>query len=117
MLCERRFSGPVGAVLLLVLAFVVGCQNDEEKLQALPGKVLEDLSRDGYLMPLFMVLASMANIQRLVERKNRTLSLSIKALEDEELAEALEEYHQQSSSASGTTSLGELLKEQLDQGN
>jgi small subunit ribosomal protein S1 len=52
-----------------------------------------------------------------LDRKNRTLSLSIKALEDEELAEALEEYHQQSSSASGTTSLGELLKEQLDQGN
>jgi small subunit ribosomal protein S1 len=51
-----------------------------------------------------------------LDRKNRTLSLSIKAVEDAELAEALEEYHQ-TSSASGTTSLGDLLKEQLDQGN
>ncbi len=51
-----------------------------------------------------------------LDRKNRSLSLSIKALEDDELAEALEEY-QQTSGAKGTTSLGELLKEQLDQGN
>jgi small subunit ribosomal protein S1 len=51
-----------------------------------------------------------------LDRKSRSLSLSVKALEDDELAEALEEYHQ-SSGASGTTSLGELLKEQLDQGN
>ncbi|MDX1460770.1 MAG: 30S ribosomal protein S1 [Xanthomonadales bacterium] len=50
-----------------------------------------------------------------LDRKTRSLGLSIKALEDAELAEALEEY-QQSSGASGTTSLGELLKEQLDQG-
>ncbi len=49
-----------------------------------------------------------------LDRKNRSLSLSIRALEDEELADALEEYHQQHES-SGTTSLGELLKEQLDQ--
>jgi small subunit ribosomal protein S1 len=51
-----------------------------------------------------------------LDRKNRSLTLSIKALEDEELAEALEEYHQ-SSTAGGKTSLGELLKEQLDQGS
>jgi len=49
-----------------------------------------------------------------LDRKNRSLSLSMRALEDEELAEALEEYHQQNAS-SGKTSLGELLKEQLDQ--
>lgn len=49
-----------------------------------------------------------------LDRRNRSLTLSIRALEDEELAEALEEYHQQNAS-SGTTSLGELLKEQLDQ--
>jgi len=49
-----------------------------------------------------------------LDRKSRSLSLSIRALEDEELAEALEEYHQKNAS-SGTTSLGELLKEQLDQ--
>jgi small subunit ribosomal protein S1 len=51
-----------------------------------------------------------------LDRKSRSLSLSIKAMEDEELAEALEEY-QQTSTASGKTSLGELLKEQLDQGS
>ncbi|KAA9132058.1 30S ribosomal protein S1 [Marinihelvus fidelis] len=49
-----------------------------------------------------------------LDRKSRSLSLSIKALEDDELAEALEEY-QQTSASGGTTSLGELLKEQLDQ--
>jgi len=51
-----------------------------------------------------------------LDRKSRSLTLSIKALEDAELAEALEEY-QQTSTASGKTSLGELLKEQLDQGS
>lgn len=51
-----------------------------------------------------------------LDRKNRTLALSIRALEDDELAEALEDYHSQNA-ASGTTSLGELLKEQLDQDN
>jgi len=51
-----------------------------------------------------------------LDRKNRTLALSIRALEDDELAEALEDYHSQNAS-SGTTSLGELLKEQLEQDN
>ena len=49
-----------------------------------------------------------------LDRKSRSLTLSIRALEDEELAEALEEYHATNAS-SGTTSLGELLKAQLDQ--
>jgi len=49
-----------------------------------------------------------------LDRKNRTLTLSVRALEDDELAEALEDYKSQNAS-SGTTSLGELLKEQLDQ--
>jgi small subunit ribosomal protein S1 len=49
-----------------------------------------------------------------LDRKNRTLSLSIRAKEDAELAEALREY-KQSSASGGTTSLGDLLKEQLDQ--
>lgn len=48
-----------------------------------------------------------------LDRKNRTLSLSIRAREDDELAEALGEY--QSSSTSSATTLGDLLKEQLDQ--
>jgi small subunit ribosomal protein S1 len=49
-----------------------------------------------------------------LDRKNRTLSLSIRAKEDAELADALKEY-KQSSVTGGTTSLGDLLKEQLDQ--
>jgi small subunit ribosomal protein S1 len=49
-----------------------------------------------------------------LDRKNRTLSLSVRAKEDAELAEALKEY-KQSSSSGGTTSLGDLLKEQLEQ--
>jgi small subunit ribosomal protein S1 len=48
-----------------------------------------------------------------LDRKNRTLSLSIRAKDDAELAEALKEY-KQSDASSGTTSLGDLLKEQLD---
>jgi len=49
-----------------------------------------------------------------LDRKNRTLSLSIRAKEDAELADAMREY-KQSSVTGGTTSLGDLLKEQLDQ--
>ena len=49
-----------------------------------------------------------------LDRKNRTLSLSIRAKDDAEIAEALKEYKQGSASG-GTTSLGDLLKEQLEQ--
>lgn len=45
----------------------------EEKIQALSAEMLGELNAQGYLMPLFMVLASMGNIQRLVELKNGTL--------------------------------------------
>jgi small subunit ribosomal protein S1 len=49
-----------------------------------------------------------------LDRKNRTLSLSVRAKEDAELAEALHD-DKQSSASGGTTSLGDLLKEQLEQ--
>jgi len=49
-----------------------------------------------------------------LDRKNRTLSLSVRAKDDAELADAMREY-KQSSSSGGTTSLGDLLKEQLEQ--
>jgi small subunit ribosomal protein S1 len=49
-----------------------------------------------------------------LDRKNRTLSLSIRAKDHAEMAEALREY-KQSSASGGTTSLGDLLKEQLEQ--
>ena len=49
-----------------------------------------------------------------IDRKNRVLSLSIKAKEDDELAEALEEYESSAETATGST-LGDLLRQQLDQ--
>lgn len=48
------------------------CLN-EEKVQALPGGTLGEFNREGFLAPMFMALASMANIQRLVELKNESL--------------------------------------------
>lgn len=47
-----------------------------------------------------------------VDRKNRTISLSIKAKDNEEEAKAVEEYSR--SAGQATTSLGDLLKEQMD---
>ncbi len=47
-----------------------------------------------------------------VDRKKRAISLSIKAKENEEEAAAVQEYS--SASAGGTTTLGDLLKEQMD---
>ena len=49
-----------------------------------------------------------------IDRKNRVLSLSIKAKEDDELAEALEEYESSAETTTGST-LGDLLRQQLDQ--
>ena len=49
---------------------------NEDKIPELSGKTLEDFSRRGFLMPLFMVLASMANVQKLVELKNKAMELS-----------------------------------------
>ncbi len=46
---------------------------NEEKLQELPGDKLEGLSRAGLLMPIFMVLASMSNMRRLIEFRNAKL--------------------------------------------
>ncbi len=46
-----------------------------------------------------------------LDRKSRTLQLSIRAKDDAELAEALAEYQ---SASGGTTKLGALLREQLD---
>jgi small subunit ribosomal protein S1 len=46
-----------------------------------------------------------------LDRRGRTLQLSIRAKEDEELQEALDDYH---STAAGNTTLGSLLREQLE---
>jgi len=49
---------------------------DEDKVQQLPGNVLEKFNDQKILMPLFMVLASTVNIRGLVERKNRRLAVA-----------------------------------------
>ncbi len=44
---------------------------DEDRLRDLDAAVLDDLHRDGHLMPIFMALASLANLGALIARKNR----------------------------------------------
>lgn len=46
---------------------------DEEKLRALEPGALAELHSAGYLMPVFMALASLSNLAALVERKNKRL--------------------------------------------
>ena len=43
----------------------------EERLAALDGEVLADFSRRGILQAAYMMVASMANIAALIERKNK----------------------------------------------
>ncbi|MCC6301467.1 MAG: 30S ribosomal protein S1 [Gammaproteobacteria bacterium] len=49
-----------------------------------------------------------------VNRKNHTIMLSIKAKDEHEEAEAVREYSRSSSESGGATTLGDLIKEQLD---
>ncbi len=44
---------------------------DEARLQALDGAALERLARNGHLLPIYMVLASMSRFRDLIERMNR----------------------------------------------
>lgn len=44
---------------------------DERRLQALDGSALEQLSRDGHLLPAYMVLASLSRFRDLIKRMNR----------------------------------------------
>lgn len=48
---------------------------NEEKLRSLDGAVVAELHAEGHLMPLFMALASLANVGELVERKQRKMGL------------------------------------------
>jgi small subunit ribosomal protein S1 len=50
-----------------------------------------------------------------VDRKNRSIQLSIKAKDNVETAEAMQRMQAESSAASGTTNLGALLRAKLDQ--
>jgi small subunit ribosomal protein S1 len=52
-----------------------------------------------------------------VDRKSRTISLSIKAKEIHEEAEAVQSYRSDAGSSSGGTSLGDLLKEHIGSGD
>jgi small subunit ribosomal protein S1 len=49
-----------------------------------------------------------------VDKKNRTISLSVRAKEAAEEAEVLQDYSRKSTS--GTATLGDILKEQMAQG-
>jgi len=46
---------------------------DEEKLRELEPGALAELHSAGHLMPIFMAVASLANLSALIERKNRRL--------------------------------------------
>jgi len=52
-----------------------------------------------------------------VDRKSRTISLSVKAKEIHEEAEAVQSYRSDSGASSGGTSLGDLLKEHIGSGD
>ncbi|MES1199869.1 MAG: SapC family protein [Pseudomonadota bacterium] len=47
----------------------------EEKLQELDASALNELHQEGFLMPIFMVLASLSNFAKLIERKNATINV------------------------------------------
>jgi len=47
----------------------------EERLSSLGGADLGDLQARGYLLPIFMAVASLSNFSDLVARKNAMLSL------------------------------------------
>ncbi len=48
---------------------------DEDRLRDLTGSQIDDLHREGHLMPIFMALASQSNLAGLIARKNATLRL------------------------------------------
>ncbi|WP_375404157.1 SapC family protein [uncultured Sphingomonas sp.] len=47
---------------------------DEDRLRALDAAALGDLHAGGHLMPIFMALASLANLGELIARKNRRVA-------------------------------------------
>lgn len=49
---------------------------NEDKFQELPGDVLDSFNKQGFLMPIFMMLASMSNIATLVGKKNQVEGIS-----------------------------------------
>lgn len=49
-----------------------------------------------------------------LDKKNRSITLSIKAKDNDEEAEAIQEYGQSAVTGTGNTTLGDILKEQMD---
>ena len=47
---------------------------NEDKLRSLDGNALNEMNQKNYLLPAFMILASMSNIVGLVDRKNNQIS-------------------------------------------
>jgi len=43
----------------------------------LPGEVLESFSKQGFLAPIFMMIASMARMRDLIKRKEATLPVNV----------------------------------------
>jgi hypothetical protein len=52
---------------------------NEEKLNELPGDVLQDLNRRGFLQAIYMVIASLSNIRVLIEKRNARLASEAQA--------------------------------------
>lgn len=46
---------------------------DEDRLRQLPGSTLEKFSQEGFLMAIFMMLASLTNVRTLIDLENRKL--------------------------------------------
>ena len=46
---------------------------NEDRVQELTAEALEQFNQKGFLMPMFMMIASMSNIRKLIEKKNATL--------------------------------------------
>ena len=47
---------------------------NEERLASLDGGALAELNSAGHLLPIYMAVASLANLSRLIESKNRLLA-------------------------------------------
>ena len=47
---------------------------NEDRLRALPGAVLEQLNRNGYLQSIYMVIASLSNFRGLIDRKQKAVN-------------------------------------------
>jgi len=45
----------------------------EEKLNALPGDVAANLHKQGYLFPAYLIISSLVNVKKLVDKKNKLM--------------------------------------------